>query len=113
MPVEPSLVLGADTLPGVGIIGNGSSGVQIVTAIADSVKELHCFIRHPQYTVPARLREVTLEERQTINADYDNIWRTTYESSTGFGFMESTRPVMSVSAKEREEIFESLWKVSS
>ncbi|KAI7773451.1 cyclohexanone monooxygenase [Diaporthe eres] len=94
----------------VGIIGNGSSGVQIVTAIADSVKELHCFIRHPQYTVPARLREVTLEERQTINADYDNIWRTTYESSTGFGFMESTRPVMSVSAKEREEIFESLWK---
>lgn len=97
---------------GVGIIGNGSSGVQIATAISDCVEELRCFIRHPQYTVPAGLRPVTAEERQMINHEYDEIWERCWKSATGFGFTESSRPTMSVSAEEREEIFEKLWKVS-
>ena len=35
----------------VGVIGNGSTGVQTITAIAPQVKELYSFQRSPQYTV--------------------------------------------------------------
>lgn len=97
---------------GVGVIGNGSSGVQIVSAIAETVGELHCFIRHPQYTVPAGFRAVSPRERQEINDNYDKIWDECWRSATGFGFLEASTPTMSVTPEERENIFESLWQVS-
>jgi cyclohexanone monooxygenase len=37
----------------VGVIGNGSSGTQFLTEAAKHVRELHCFIRTPQYSVSA------------------------------------------------------------
>lgn len=75
----------------VGLIGCGSTGIQITVAIADKVKELRAFIRHPQYTVPAGLREVSDEERQKINQSYEEIFRQTRESQTAFAVEESQR----------------------
>lgn len=75
----------------VGLIGCGSTGIQITVAIADKVKELRAFIRHPQYTVPAGLREVSPEERREINETYDDIWRKTRNTQTAFGIEESQR----------------------
>lgn len=94
----------------VGLIGCGSTGIQITVAIAGEVQELRCFIRHPQYTVPTGLRVVPPEERKRINDTYDHIWSQARESNTAFGFEESARPTMSVSAEEREKIFEDLWQ---
>lgn len=37
----------------VGVIGCGSTGVQVITDIAKRVKSLTCFQRHPQYSVPS------------------------------------------------------------
>lgn len=75
----------------VGLIGCGSTGIQITVAIADKVKELRAFIRHPQYTVPTGLREVSGEERQKINRSYDEIFRRARESSTAFAVDEAQR----------------------
>lgn len=82
----------------VGVVGCGSTGVQITTAIADEVKELHCFIRHPQYTSPAGFRAVSADERKHINETYDEIWDDAFnKSNTAFGFTEATRETKSVS----------------
>lgn len=94
----------------VGIIGSGSTGVQLTTALADQVKELHCFIRHPQYIVPSGLRAVTDHERAEINNNYENIWEKAFSSFVAFGYDESSRLTMSVTAEERKKIFEDLWR---
>ncbi|KAJ5869422.1 hypothetical protein N7455_004363 [Penicillium solitum] len=72
----------------VGVIGNGSTGVQIITALADEAEQLVSFQRHPQYVT----------------------WAQAKNSMFGFGFEESTTPTFSVSPEERQRIFEEAWK---
>ncbi|KAF5518859.1 Cyclohexanone 1,2-monooxygenase [Colletotrichum aenigma] len=94
----------------VAVIGTGSTGTQIVTAVAPHAASLTVFQRTPQYSVPAGNKPVTPEYRERINQNYDDIWAQTRESSTAFGFQESTVPCMSVSPEDREKVFEKLWQ---
>ncbi|RAL15300.1 flavin-containing monooxygenase [Aspergillus homomorphus CBS 101889] len=93
----------------VGVIGVGSSGVQVVTAIADKVKSLHVFIRRPQYSVPANDRVMTKEERTVINERYPEIWADVFSSHIAMGFTESSRKFGAVAPEDRENILETLW----
>ncbi|KAJ3535844.1 hypothetical protein NM208_g6964 [Fusarium decemcellulare] len=90
----------------VGVIGNGSTGVQIITEVAKDVKQLLSFQRHAQYTVPAGNKPVTKEYRTWVNDCYDQIWADVKKSATCFGFMESTTPFQSMSPEEQEQVFE-------
>lgn len=94
----------------VGVVGNGSTGVQIITTLADKVKQLVTFQRHPQYVVPAGDREIPTEVRSDINNRYDEIWKQAKKSTFAFGFHESTVRALSVSEEEREAVFEEAWK---
>lgn len=94
----------------VGVIGNGSTGVQLVTALADQgVKQLLSFQRHPQYVVPAGDSEVSPETRADLDRRWEQVWREVKDSTFGFGFEESSKPTFSVSDEERERIFEEAW----
>ncbi|KAH8809357.1 cyclohexanone monooxygenase [Xylogone sp. PMI_703] len=97
----------------VGVIGNGSTGVQIITAIAKDVGSLLCFQRNPQYTVPAGYRDVSKDERQRINENYDDIWNQVRASTTGMGFEDSDVSALSVSEEERERKFEAAWRLGN
>ncbi|KAI2860387.1 hypothetical protein CBS147321_2926 [Aspergillus niger] len=94
----------------VGVIGVGSSGVQVVTAIASKVKSLHVFIRTPQYTIPANDKQLTSEEQKSIDEKFPQFWSDLLSSRLGMGFPEHDRPFMSVSPEEREKILEHLWR---
>ncbi|CAG9994370.1 unnamed protein product [Clonostachys byssicola] len=94
----------------VGIIGNGSTGVQVITAIAPKVHKLVSFQRHPQYSVPSGQGLIPEGYRKGINADYDNIWQRVWSSSTAFGVPEVSRETMQASPEERQEAFETVWK---
>ena len=94
----------------VGVIGCGSTGVQVITDVASKVKSLTCFQRHPQYSVPSGDRPVDPSYRKWVNDNYDAIFDQVKHSAVGFGFVESTVPYASVaSEEEREAIFQSLW----
>jgi cyclohexanone monooxygenase len=93
----------------VGVIGSGSTGVQVVTEIGPKVKSLLCFQRHPQYSVPSGDGPVSLEYRKHVNEHYDEIFDQVRNSITAFGFVESTVPCFSVSPEERERIFQETW----
>lgn len=95
----------------VGVIGCGATGVQIITAIAPNVGSLVSFQGTPQYSVPAVNCPITPQQRARINVHYEQIIEQVWKSASGFGFMENTRPTMSVSPEERERIFEDLWAV--
>jgi cation diffusion facilitator CzcD-associated flavoprotein CzcO len=93
----------------VGVIGNGSTGIQIMTALAPGVKRLVSFQRNPQYSVPSGQEPVTKEYRDWINKNYDSIYDGVWKSKHGHGIVEVTRPAMSVSADERQKIFQECW----
>ncbi|EXJ94480.1 cyclohexanone monooxygenase [Capronia coronata CBS 617.96] len=94
----------------VGVIGNGSTGVQVITAIAKEVEQLVCFQRTPQYSVPSGDREVPPGYREDLNRRYTEVWQQAKNSMFAFGFEESTRPTFSVGREEREKIFEEAWQ---
>jgi len=93
----------------VGVIGSGSTGVQVITALAKEVKELVCFQRNPQYSVPSGDGPVSQEYRDWVNANYDEIWDGVRNSMVAFGFKESEIPAMSVPEEERQRIFQENW----
>jgi cyclohexanone monooxygenase len=95
----------------VAIIGNGSTGVQVITDIAKDVKQLISFQRNPQYSVPSGDGPVTPEYRQSINENYPELWRHAKdETATAFGFTETDRLISSATEEERNAIFEKAWK---
>ncbi len=94
----------------VGVIGTGSTGLQVITAIAPQVEHLTVFQRSPQYSVPVGNGIVPEEEIAAIKRDYDRIWADARRSMTAFGFEESTVPAMSVSEEERQAVFEKAWQ---
>lgn len=53
----------------VGIVGAGSTAVQITTAIADHVAELHLFQRTPQWVLPVPNDPISDDERRQLAGD--------------------------------------------
>lgn len=97
----------------VGVIGSGSTGVQLVTALSSQAKHLISFQRNPQYVVPARNKEVSPENRDRLNKRWQQTWSEAKHSMFGFGFKESIIPTFSVDDEERERIFEEAWEYGS
>ncbi|PLN84627.1 FAD/NAD(P)-binding domain-containing protein [Aspergillus taichungensis] len=93
----------------VGIIGNGSTGTQVMTAIAPIVGSLTSFQRSPQYSVPSGQGPVAKEYRDRVNATYDQIWDGVWSSTVGFGVPESTRKTMEATPEERRQAFQEVW----
>jgi len=94
----------------VGVIGTGSTGVQVITAIAPKVKHLAVFQRSAQYSVPVGNGPVTPEYVTEVRANYDKIWDQVRKSVVAFGFQESGVSGLSVTDDERKAIFEKAWK---
>jgi cation diffusion facilitator CzcD-associated flavoprotein CzcO len=93
----------------VGVIGTGSTGCQVITAIAPIVGELTVFQRSPQYTVPVGNGPLDAVKVGEIKSSYDDIWKEVRSSRLAFGFQESQIPAMSVSETERKAIFQRAW----
>jgi cation diffusion facilitator CzcD-associated flavoprotein CzcO len=94
----------------VGVIGTGSTGLQVNTALAPQVGHLTVFQRSPQYSVPVGNRPLSRERVAEIKQNYDSIWEHVFSSMTGFAFTESKIPTFSVTAEEREAIYERAWQ---
>lgn len=97
----------------VAVIGNGSTGVQLITTIAPKTGSLLCLQRHPQYSVPAGRKAVSEDERHAINQTYDDIWAQARLTRNGGGINEATIKTTDVSDEEREKIYQALWDQGS
>ncbi|MGH3531210.1 MAG: flavin-containing monooxygenase, partial [Mycobacterium sp.] len=95
----------------VGVIGNGSTGIQLITALGPQVGHLTVFQRSPQYSVPSGDGPMRAEAVDALKVRYDEIWVDVRESAVGFGFTESQVRAMSVSAEERQRVFQEAWDI--
>ncbi|MFS0901401.1 NAD(P)/FAD-dependent oxidoreductase, partial [Mycolicibacterium litorale] len=92
------------------MIGNGSTGVQVITAIAPEVDHLTVFQRSAQFTVPVGNGPVSREYVADVKENYEAIWEQVRNSVVAFGFEESTTTYESVSSSEALAIFERAWE---
>lgn len=93
----------------VGVIGNGSTGGQVIPAIADKVSHLVSFQRTPQYSVPAGNRRLSEEEKKGQVEHFDQNWEQVRGSSLAMGFVESSAETFAVQADEREKVYQDAW----
>ncbi|MGH3677694.1 MAG: flavin-containing monooxygenase [Mycobacterium sp.] len=57
----------------VGVIGTGSTGVQVIPVVAEQVRHLTVFQRSPAYTLPWRVRAFEPGELDEMKSNYDQI----------------------------------------
>lgn len=97
----------------VGVIGTGSSGVQVVPPVAAQARSLTVFQRTPAYVVPSHNGPLDRDWEARIKADYAGFRARTRRTRSGFG---SEHPplgpsALRVSDAEREAAFEARWRI--
>jgi len=93
----------------VGIIGTGSSGMQMTPVIAAHAAHLTVFQRTANYSVPAANAPVTDEEDSRVKADYRTRRRQAADSPSGLGFVPNRKSALEVTPEEREATYEAAW----
>lgn len=101
----------------VAVIGTGSSGVQIISAIAGEVGHLHVFQRTPGYCLPLRNHPMTEDYSKRVKANYGQ-WRAAerYNSFGGWVALnyEIAEPVtesaLEVTPEQRRALYDERWE---
>ena len=86
----------------VGIIGTGSSGMQMTPVIAESAAHLTVFQRTANYSLPAANAPLTDAEDARVKASYAERREQIRNSPTGLGFRPGKRRTLEVTEEERE-----------
>ena len=94
----------------VGIIGTGSSGVQMTPVIAEQARHLYVFQRTANYSIPACHADISDQEDADIKARYRERREQAKNSPSGLGFVPSGKSALDDTPEEREKIFEAAWR---
>jgi cation diffusion facilitator CzcD-associated flavoprotein CzcO len=96
----------------VGVIGTGSTGIQVITTIANEVDELFVFQRTPQYSTPARNELTDPSYEAEIKADYANFRAANYRRPLAIDIQldPKTPKTFEVSDEERKAEYEKRWQ---
>ncbi len=95
----------------VGVIGTGSSGIQVIPMLAQQAAALTVFQRTPNFSIPAR--------NAAMDDDYERSWKDRYaelrerartDTTSGTLYERSTRKACEVPAPERESEYERRWQ---
>jgi len=94
----------------VGVIGTGSSGVQMIPVLAKQAEHVTVFQRTPQYSIPARHETATPAFFAEVKRHYDEIWAACRQSAGGFPWQHNGISALEVSEAERLATYERLWQ---
>ncbi|MCY1163761.1 MAG: NAD(P)/FAD-dependent oxidoreductase [Pseudomonadota bacterium] len=94
----------------VGVIGTGSTGIQIVQDVGPQAGELFVFQRTPSFTMPMRNVPLTQEYVSEVKRNYAGIREAARNSTVGGTRPQSTRAFFSVTPEQRQSLLEDAWK---
>jgi cation diffusion facilitator CzcD-associated flavoprotein CzcO len=94
----------------VGVLGTGSSGIQIVQAIGPECGELFVLQRTPSFTMPMRNVKLDAEYVAEVKRNYAGIREAARNSPAGGIRPASTRAFFSVPREQRRVLLEDAWK---
>jgi cation diffusion facilitator CzcD-associated flavoprotein CzcO len=95
----------------VGVIGTGSSGIQVILCIAEQAAQLHVFQRTANYSVPAGNVPLDDETRRAHKAGYAERRRSSRQSGGGSPHQPHPQPALQVSDDERQDAYEQRWQL--
>ena len=94
----------------VGVIGVGSTGIQIVQDVGPQAGELFVFQRTPSFTMPMRNVKLEPEYVAEVKRNYAGIREAARNSAVGGTRPQSTRAFFSVTPEQRQALLEDAWK---
>jgi cation diffusion facilitator CzcD-associated flavoprotein CzcO len=93
----------------VGLVGTGSSGIQIVPVVAEQAAELHVFQRTPSFTMPMRNTKLDPEYVAELKRNYPAIRAVARASHLGGVRPVTSRPFFSITPDQRQRVMEDGW----
>jgi cyclohexanone monooxygenase len=97
----------------VGVIGTGSSGIQVIPRVAEQARSVTVFQRTPNYTVPARNAALDPDDQRAWKARYREHRAAALQARTGILVQRGTTKALEVSAEERAERFDTCWQAGA
>jgi cation diffusion facilitator CzcD-associated flavoprotein CzcO len=94
----------------VGLIGTGSSGVQVLPQIAKGAEHVTVFQRTPQFVTPARSEPLDPQLVAMWKANYQEIRRRTKDTPGGIPIPDPHHSALELSADEQTAVCEEAWR---
>jgi len=94
----------------VGVLGTGSSGIQIIQEIGPQCGELHVLQRTPSFTMPMRNEKLDAGYVAEVKRHYAGLRESARNSPAGGVRPASTRAFYSVTPQQRRTLLEEAWK---
>ncbi len=93
----------------VGVIGTGSTGIQVIPEVAKDCAHLTVFQRTPNYAVPLRNSPIDAEWRKELKENYQAVFERCRQNFGGFIHDADPRKTLEVTPEEREAFYEDIW----
>ena len=93
----------------VGLIGTGSTGIQILPHVAEQAGEVTVFQRTPNYVVPAQNRVLTDEERNEVKSNVQQIRERVRQHPFAMPFTSTGKKALEVDENTRRAIYQKAW----
>lgn len=94
----------------VGVVGTGSSGVQVVPIVAQEAEQLFVFQRTPKYSIPARNGPMNTSLWQHIKDDVTGERAKLLSAPSGVHMPRAPGPASDFSPEEQRSILERSWE---
>ncbi|MFW3168849.1 flavin-containing monooxygenase [Geodermatophilus sp. CPCC 206100] len=94
----------------VGVVGTGSSGVQIIPQIAREAASLTVFQRTPQFALPGRNQALDPALVRDSKENWSEVRRQIQEFGRPSSLVPSTRSALEDTEEERQRVFEEAWQ---
>lgn len=93
----------------VGVIGTGSSGIQVIPILAEQAKHLFVFQRTPSYSLPAYNRSLDEQYLQSVKERYEELRAAARQHMVGIPAPTYAESVFDVDAEERQRVYQSIY----
>lgn len=93
----------------VGVIGTGSSGMQLIPVVARQAAHLTVFQRSPNFSIPAANALISDEQDAQVKARYRERREAARNSPSGLGFVPNKQSALDVDPAERRAHYEASW----
>ncbi|WP_040832052.1 flavin-containing monooxygenase [Nocardia jiangxiensis] len=93
----------------VAVIGTGSSGVQVIPAVAGEIASLTVYQRSPNWCTPLGNEPITAEQQLELKAGFEQMRETLNESVSGFLHQLREEKTFDATEEQRREFYEKMW----
>ena len=94
----------------VGIIGTGSTGIQVIPEVAKIAKKLTVFQRTPNYSVPAKNHKLTKSDQLNANKEFEKLEQLMLHHRGGHPWTHSNISAKDTNEIKRNELYERAWE---